>query len=81
VPELVPFRLTRQLQGLFLPHAPCDALHPLLAALLESMRQEAQVGGRARHLSSIVLQGQVIGVINRQRAPPTFPFGFVWPSR
>ncbi|KIZ07907.1 DNA-dependent protein kinase catalytic subunit [Monoraphidium neglectum] len=43
VPELVPFRLTRQLQGLFLPHAPCDALHPLLAALLESMRQEAQV--------------------------------------
>jgi hypothetical protein len=44
VPELPPFRLTRQLQGLFLPHAPGDVLGPSLAALLGAMGREAQVG-------------------------------------
>ena len=43
VPELVPFRLTRQLQGLLLPHAPADALHPALAALLEAAARARRV--------------------------------------
>jgi hypothetical protein len=46
VPELVPFRLTRQLQGLLLPNAPADALQPGLAALLGAMREQRQARGR-----------------------------------
>ena len=44
IPELVPFRLTRQLQGLAPPHALAALLHPPLAAMMGSMAQEGQVG-------------------------------------
>jgi hypothetical protein len=44
VPEFPPFRLTRQLQGLFLPHTPGDVVGPSLAALLGAMARETQVG-------------------------------------
>jgi hypothetical protein len=32
------------MQGLFLPHSPADVLQPSVAALLEAMMQEQQVG-------------------------------------
>jgi hypothetical protein len=44
VPELTPFRFTRQMQGVLQPHDPSSTIQPSLAAALEVCRLHQEVG-------------------------------------